>query len=190
MKLFYRVVFILISFTILSITGCWDSWYDHHRIIRVELKPGLKKDGVKSTIYLETDTFKTGIVFIVRRITEIVAQNTKNFSLIQECKATTRGLKWVNELQKDSYKLSFDTSILLNNDTIHSGSNLLQSSILKDKISIIYSYSNSRGFEDIILLDDSIMNDLQFKSKTFNASFQCITNDNDTLSNSVEVILL
>ena len=185
-KRLFRVLIILI---IISVTGCWDSWYDHHLIIGVNLKPATTHYAGGFINYTETDTFKTDIVFIMTRNTEIVAQNIKNFSLIQECKATTRGLKWDNELQQDSYEFFFDKYIVLNNDTIKSSENLLKSNIIKDKITIIYEYNNSRGFDDIIVFDDNLINDIKFESKKFKAFFKCKTSDNKELIDSANVII-
>ncbi len=185
MKRLFRVLIILI---IISITGCWDSWYDHHLIIGVDLKPATTHYAGGFKNYIETDTFKTDMVFIMTRNTEIVAHNLKNFSLIQECKATTRGLKWDNELQQDSYELYFNKFIVLNNDTIKSTENLLKSNI-KDRITLIYEYNNSRGFDDIIVFDDNLINDLIFESKSFKAYFKCKTSDNKEFIDSTNVII-
>jgi len=186
MKRFFRVLIILI---IISITGCWDSWYDHHLIIGVDLKPATTHYAGGFNNYIETDTFKTDIVFIMTRNTKIVAQNLNNFSLIQECKATTRGLKWDNELQQDSYELFFDKYIVLNNDTIKSSVNLLKSNIIRNEISIIYEYNNSRGFDDIIVFDNNLINNLKFESKSFKAFFKCKTSDNKEFIDSTNVII-
>jgi len=170
-------------------TGCWDSWYDHHLIIGVDLKPATTEytGGFKN--YVEVDTFKTDIVFIMTRNTQLITQYLRNFSLIQECNATTRGLKWDNELQQDSYELFFNKYIVLNNDTIKSKVNLLKSDIIKDKISITYEYNNSRGFDDIIVFDDNLINDLKYESKSFNAYFKCKTTDNKIFIDSINVII-
>ena len=184
-----RLFKILITLFVISMTGCWDSWYDHNLIIGVDLKPATTHyaGGFKS--YVEVDTFKTDIVFIVTRNTQLVAHHLRNFSLIQECNATTRGLKWDNELRQDSYELYFNKYIVLKNDTIKSKVNLLQSNIIKDKISITYEYNNSRGFDDIIVFDGNLINDLTYESKSFKVYFKCKTSDNKEFIDSINVTI-
>ena len=126
------------------------------------------------------------MIFVMTRKTELVANLLKDFSLVQKCYATSRGLKWDNELLKDTYELYFDHDITFNQSRIVAGENLLES-IMKDKITIIYEYNNSSGFEDIIVFDESTIDKIEFDSKIFNAYFKCKTTNNNVLIAEIEV---
>jgi hypothetical protein len=180
---------VLTIILLMSILGCWDSWYDHHLIIGVDLKPAMIHSYGGYSSYHETDTLRTGIYFIVRRETVILAQNLNHFSLVQDCNATTRGLKWDNETLIDSYELWFNRFIIIGNDTIKSHENLFKNNAINNSITIIYKDNDSRGFEDFILFDDYLINDLKFESKHFVAYFKCNTSDNRELFDSTEVII-
>lgn len=123
------------------------------------------------------------------RDTRIMTEMLKGFSLIEECKATTRGIKWDNKLDPNSYSLFFDKYIILNHDTIQAGVNLLTDNLTKNRISIEYEENNSRGFNDIIEFDNSLLSELTFEAKTVKAYFTCKTNKNQMFTDSANFVI-
>ena len=183
-----RIGKILVFFAVMSLlTACPDSWYDHYLITEIRLTPVKihyfkDKNGVFKT-YVSTDSFSENMIFIMNRKTEIVANLLKDFSLVHNCYAFTRGLKWDNKLLKDSYELYFDHDITFDKNRIAAGENLLES-ILKDKITIVYEHNR---FDDIIIFDEKTIDKIEFDSKRFKAYFKCKTANNNELIAETEV---
>ncbi len=111
-----------------------------------------------------------------------------DFNLISSCYATTKCPDWQNDLDVSTYDLSFDKLIIVNNDSINPGSNILGNGYVKSNTKI----ETDKGCPSItstIRISGTIKNDLVLDTGVYIATFRCKTTDGKEFVNQRKIIL-
>jgi len=112
----------------------------------------------------------------------------KNISLISSCYATKKCADWQNDLDESTYDLSFDRLIIVNNDSIKPGNNILENGYIKSNVKIEKDKDCSL-ITSTIRISGTIKNEMVLDTGIYIATFRCKTTDGKEFEKQRKVIL-
>jgi hypothetical protein len=99
-----------------------------------------------------------------------------NLDLIQSCYATTKCVNWQNSIDKESIEISFDKKIIIYNDTIVAGENILSNETIKNATDIVTENDCNVKLIKINIASE-IGKMIEFEIGTYIMTFKCSTSD-------------
>jgi hypothetical protein len=112
----------------------------------------------------------------------------RDFSLISSCYATTKCPDWQNDLDVSTYDLSFDRLIIVNNDSLKPGINILENGYIKSNVKI----EKDKGcplITSTIRISGTIKNKMVLDTGIYIATFRCKITDGKEFEKQRKVIL-
>ena len=101
-----------------------------------------------------------------------------SFSFISACYATTKCVKWQNEIVHSSFKLIFDKQIIIFKDTFPPGTDLFQKAGFSKEVAVKKGYSECKSILYEIKFGSALLSQTKFEQGIYKATFTCSTNDN------------
>ena len=142
-----------------------------------------------SYVYQETDTNQTDFGRIDFNLHGIYsceqAFNTIQIDLIQSCLATTKCANWQNEIDNSSIQIIFDKRIVIENDTISGGENILENKNI-DLATEIKIEDDCKFMSVKVSIAGETGRFLEFEEGVYSIIFRCSTSDNRDLDEEFE----
>ena len=164
--------------------GCWGS--DNYIITGIQFCPS-KLDNSE---YVKTDTFKTGISFMIKEDFELTANLIKNVSLITDCKATIKSYKYKNSIIIDSLNLFLNKNLLYKMDTIKANTNILLNKLINSN-GQFNIFEIKRGVPHFLIINfnNEFAHNIRIDSNMCIAYLKATTTDNLVFVDSTKIII-
>lgn len=138
----------------------------------------------------EPDDLTSTIKFIIEADNNCkTASILQNINPINACFATHKSARWQNDIVESSFNLSFDKQIIIKNDSIKPGMNILANEYVKLN-SKIDKKSHSNYIESTITFNDTLRSQMIFDSGIYTATFTCETTDGKHLAKKRKIVFL
>ena len=179
----YLAKTLMIAFLVFGF-GCWSS--EDYIITGIQFRPSQ----FDNSDYVEIDTFKTGISFMIKENFELATSLIKNVSLINDCKATSKSYKYNNSIIIDSLNLFFNKDLLYNMDTIKANTNILRNKSISNN-SQINIFEIQRGVPHFLIINfnTEFAHKIKIDLNTCIAYLKATTTDNMTFIDSTKIII-
>lgn len=180
-----KVILLVLSYFILGVIGFTACVSRYEATICDVQFTGLYTIGIPD--HEEPDTFDDQIGFDIRSIESSPTCYLPSLQIFNSAHATSKCAEFQNRILTSTYEISFDRPFVLDNDTIHTNTDLLS---ISDIVSLTeITIDESCNFVDSrIIFKTELIDRIEFETGEYEVTFRCSTSDSRAFTKTRRVI--